>query len=195
MNITLTHTPPQQIIAGDSIEFLVPIPSDYLAWAGSARLTGPVSLNATVTTQGSDFRVYFQGQGNNGSTDTLEPGQYTLTVWATSGSDRKTIASYPLSVAENLATGQPQLPHAVKMLRVIEAALVARVSGNADGGIEEYMVDGVNVRKVSLEDLEKMRARYSAEVARLQNGPAAIGSVKVAFNPAGLPADYARRFG
>jgi hypothetical protein len=195
VTIQLTHRAPTQIIAGDSIEFLVAVPTDYQAWTGSARLTGPGQMAATsCVLEGSDFHLKFEGQGASG-TKTLTAGQYVLTVWATSGNDRRTIAQFPLSIAPDLSTGSPALDHAVKMLTLINTAIENRIAGNNDGGIEDYTVDGTQVRKLPMLELQKLRNKYSAEVAALQNPNGQLRRVNFAFAPTGGMIDVRKRFG
>lgn len=195
MTVTITRSPPKQLVAGDSIEFNVAIPSDLSGWTGSARLvcqssTTTGTMDGTVTTDGSDYHVVFSGQ-SVGGTKSLTAGQYLLTVWATSGNDRYTVGQWALTITPDLSTGTPALRHAQKTLVAIETAIYARVSG---GEIEEYAIDGTSVRKMSIDELERLRARYAAEVARLQNADSPIGSVKFAFTPAGQAVGYVRRF-
>lgn len=194
MNVTLTYEPPTQLVAGDSIEFLVSVPGDYGSWTGSARLTGPsTAMAGTVTTQNADFRVYFGGQTTPG-TSSLAAGQYTLTVWATSGSDRKTIASYPLTILADMATGTPAQRHALKMLPIIEAEIEARITGTGSA-LEEYAIDGTSVRKMEMAELQRLRAKYAQEVSAIQNPNQGFGNVQVGFTPTGVIRDLRRRFG
>jgi hypothetical protein len=193
--ITLTYTAPARIIAGDSIDFLVSVPGDYAGWTGSSRLTGPAMMDGTVTTQDSgDFRVTFKGQGSGPKTASLPGGQYQLTVWATSADDRATIYQAPITLDPDLAAGTPALRHAVAMLAMVEKAIQARVGGNGDGGIEEYSIEGTSVRKLSIDQLERLRARYSAEVSRLQNPGQPVRTVSVAFLATGGVMDPRRRY-
>ncbi len=201
MDITLTRLPPSQIIAGDSIEFLVAIPGQMSAWAGSARLTGPAQMDATsCVTEGSDFRPYFQGAGGRNAsrpmgTGDLCTGQYLLTVWATLDLDRKTVAQFPLTLLADLSTGTPAQTHARVMLPIIEAAIRARVTGTADGGIEGWQHEGVAVTKLPIDTLRALRKQYAAEVAALNNPESPIGRVKFAFTPAGGIPNFRGRFG
>lgn len=195
MTLTLTHSAPKQIVAGDTIDFLVAIPGDLDGWAGSARLTGASQMDASsVATEGSDYHVKFGGQTSPG-TKTLTPGQYTLSVWATSGTDRYTVLQAQITITADLSTGTPALAHAVEVLGIIESAIKARLNGNTDGGLEEYEVDGTRVRKIAMADLQRLRNKYAAEVQRLQNPDAPYGRVKATFQPAGSPMNSMRRFG
>ncbi len=195
MPITVTHRAPRQIIAGDSIEFLVAVPVDYQAWTGSARLTGPSQMDSTsVVLEGTDFHVKFSGQSTPG-TKTLTPGQYALTVWASSAPDRVTLAQYPLTISADLSTGTPVQQHAMVMLPIIEAAIQARLSGNTDGGLESYTIDGTSVMKMPMPELRALRRSYAAEVAQLQNPNGQIKRVNVTFAPTGAIQDVRRRFG
>lgn len=197
---TLTHRAPRQIVAGDTIEFLVAVPADYQSWTGSARLTGPGQMDATsCAIEGSDLHIRFAGQGSSGTgtykTALLAAGQYALTVWMSNAADRKTIAQYPLTIAPDLSTGTPAQSHAATMLPIIEAAIQARISGNNDGGIEGYSIDGTTVNKIPLDELKRLRKQYAAEVAQQQNPNGQIGRVKFVMTPAGGMVDMRRRFG
>jgi hypothetical protein len=196
---SVTHRIPRQIIAGDSIEFLVEIPDGYEGWTGSARLSGPAQMAGTVTTEDGDFRVRFPGQatGTSGTYKTaqLNAGQYVITVWATNGDDRKTILQTPITVTPDLSTGTTSTePHCVKMLRIIEAALEARIGGNSDGGIEGYQIDGTAITKIATDELKRLRNKYAAEVQILNNPNGQIGRVKFAMTPTGGIVDARRRF-
>ncbi len=198
MTLTVTHRAPRQIVAGDSIEFLVAIPSpDYQSWTGSARITGPEQLSATTcATEGSDFHVYFAGNAGATNTGQLPAGQYRLTVWASDGAGRRiTVAQFPITITADLSTGTPDEPHCVVMLRMIEQAIQARIGGNPDGGLEGYLLEGTSATKTPIERLELMRNKYSAEVAALQNPNGQIGRIKFTMTPAGGIADLRRRFG
>lgn len=190
MDITLLREPPAKITAGDSIEFLVAIPSEYSGWTGSARLTGPSQMaHTTCATENSDLRPYFRGQGSDPKTAGLTAGQYVLSVWLTSGNDRVTLAQFPITIEADLSTGTPAQVHARKMLSIVESAIEARIQGNTDGGIEEYQVEGVMVKKLSMAELQKLRSKYAAEVSALQNPNRPIGSVDMVFAKTGFPAD------
>lgn len=200
--LTLLRHPPKQIVAGDSIEFLLPIPQDLTSWTGSARLTGGTDasnlsqMDATsATTEGLDLHVLFQGQVTGG-TKSLKPGQYTLTAWMTStdGKDRYTIGQYFLAVTPDLSTGTPALAHAMKTLAIVEAAIEVRLGANTDSGIEEYTVEGTMVKKIPIERLYQLRKHYAAEVNRLQDPHRPLGSVNVVFTTAGEPMPHRRRY-
>ena len=191
MTVPLTHTAPRQIVAGDSIEFLVEIPSDYSGYTPSARITGPSTADATCTVEGSDVHVFVA----SGDTEDLIASQYALTVWLTSGARRRTLAQFPITVTPDLTADSPAQPFCVRMLALIEAAIEARASGNSDGGIEEYTIDGTSVRKTSDADLERKRNKYAAEVARLNNPNGQLPRINFGFSQAGGPMDLRRRFG
>src|SRR5689334_5415535 len=168
---TPLRAPPSRFPAGDTLDFLQAIPGDYTGWTGSARLTGPSTMDATsCDTEGSDFHVIFSGQGAGGTKE-LEPGEYRLSVFATQGANRYTVAQYGVSIALDPATATDgEGSHATRMLAIIERAIEARLSGNDDGGIESYIIDGVSITKTSDARLQLLRARYKAEVAAEQNG-------------------------
>lgn len=199
MTLTLLREPPKQIVAGDSIEFYAPIPADLVDFTtGTARLVcqsstaGTAAMSATsITAENGCFRVKFEGQVSGG-TKALTPGQYVLTVWAATGNDRYTIGQWPLTIGPDLSTGSPALRHAQKMLLLLETAIAARISG---GEIEEYTIDATNIRKADIEVLERMRSRYAAEVAALQNPGQPLRSVLFELGPTGQPVDPRYRYG
>lgn len=187
MAAPLTHTIPQQVRVGDSIEFLQSIPGDLVVgWTGSARLIGPSKMDATsVATENTDFHVYFKGIGG---TDALTPGQYSLIIAATNGNDRYTVGQYRLSLLKNLlaAGATTDQSHAATMLGLIETAIQNRISGNSDGGIDEYELEGTRVKKIPMLELQRLHVKYSAIVAREQNPNAPMSRVKIAFTPSGF---------
>lgn len=200
MTVTLQHAVPAQLLAGDSIEFLQSIPGDLVGWTGSARLTGgspaaPGSMDATtVVTENRDLHITFSGQSTPG-TRTLAAGNYTLTVWMRNVNDRYTIAEYRLTIRADASTGTPALTHAARMLDLCETALANRLGANSDGGIEEYEIHGRRVKKISTEELTRLRNKYAAEVQRLQNPGAPYGRVKAVFSAAGDMPHVLRRYG
>jgi len=197
VTVTLRETPPAQIVAGDSLEYMQAIPADLSGWTPSARLTGPGSsatMSATsCTVSGSSVDVLFSGQSTPG-TKTLTPGQYLLTVWMTNGNDRYTIAKYPITITTDLSTGTPAQTFAAAQLAVVETAIANRLSGNTDGGIDEYEILGRRVKKIPLKDLYALRTRLQAEVRLQQNPNGAYGRVKVKFTQEGMLPDLMRRY-
>lgn len=193
------RTPPRQIVAGDSIEFLIAIPSAYDGWTGAARLTGPdnFALDATsCDTVGADLDVFFAGPKDPG-TQKLGAGHYYLTVWLKNGDgDRRvTLAQFPVTLQADLSKAGTKAPHAVQMLEIMERALRCRVEGNTDGGLAAYSIDGVAVTKVPVEILERLRNKYSAEVAALNNPNGSIGRIPFTFTSPTMSPDYRRGFG
>lgn len=188
MTATLHRSPPPTVMVGDSIDFLARVPSDYLTWTGSAALVGADRhiAAATCDLEGDDFHVYFPGQGEI-STAAAPPGSYQIAVFATNGADRRTIAVFTLSLTPDLST-RASGTFAGRMLGIIERAIEHRLTGNTDGGVEEYSIEGMTVRKFALGELEGLRNKYSAQVAREQNPHRPIGRVKMAFTPSGHPA-------
>lgn len=194
VTVTVKYGAPAEIIAGDSLDFYVAVPGDLVGWTGSARLTGLGTMDATsVTVVNNDFRVKFEGQSAGGTKD-LAPGQYVLTVWATSGNDRYTVEQYRLTIRADLSTGSPDLEHAVKMVDLLTAAIQARVSGTPDGGVESYEINGRKVNKMTTPQLRALLNLYRAEVRALMNPGAPIARVKATFGSAGFEPMQKRRY-
>jgi len=196
VSATPPYGPPAQLIAGDSLDFLVRVPSDLAGWTGAARLVGRSAIEATtvaIYAGTSALQVYF----NAAATGKLLPGSYQVIVTVSSGADRQTIGTYRLDVSADLtaALDGSALQHAEKMLTLVEAALEARLSGASDGGMEEYEVAGRRITKISTPDLKRLRAQYRGEVYTLRNPDRPIARVKVQFAAAGnVPENLRRRY-
>jgi hypothetical protein len=194
VTLTLLRVPPAQLDAGDSLHYTEPVPSDLSGWTGSAYLStgGAAPVAATTVTSVNDtFEVYFSAA----ATAALAAGQYTLVVYATSGADRYEVARHPVTIRQNLATGTATAHHAVKTLALVEAAIYNRLNGNTDGGVEQYAVNGIQIQKLSMKDLQALRVKYAAEVARLNNPTAPIGAVKIVFGKSSAnPVDFRQRY-
>ena len=93
-----------------------------------------------------------------------------------------------LVVTPNLAVeaASDQRTHAEKMLAVIEAEIQARIDGTGSAH-DAYGIAGRSIQKLKMTELEAMRAKYGAEVARQRNGGVANARDDEACIPPDLP--------
>lgn len=157
---------PDKIHAGLTCAFSVTTPAAYGPGASySLSLTlqsqaNKATITATVTGSGDTFDVTVTAA----NTATLTPGFYTLFAVATSGSDKRLVAQHPVQVVANVLGDNPvdTRSHNRRVLDSIRAV----IEGRAAKSDLEVSVDGVSVKRMSMEDLGKAESRYAAKVAR-----------------------------
>jgi hypothetical protein len=98
----------------------------------------------------------------------LLPGTYRWAAFVTKAGERYTADEGVLVVERNLSTAAAgdALSHAEKALPIIEAALAGRLTAD----VEEYMINGKQVRKIGVPELKKLRKQYRNEIWRQRNG-------------------------
>jgi hypothetical protein len=129
-------------------------PDDYdLSWA----IRGPSSLDIAATVEGSQWRTTIAGA----DTADLSPGAYQVWGFLTDGDDeRTTIYCGQLLVKSNpVDVTDPYDPRteAKKTLDAINATLKAR----AEGGVSNYSIEGRSATYFSLDELLKLRDKYT----------------------------------
>lgn len=162
--MTLKANIPQSFSAGDT--FKATISDDQYpasqGWSLSfAIANGSAAKTATATASGDAFDLTVPAT----TTSSWPTGAYTYTLAVTKGSERFTLATGPIRVLPNLATGSPVdgRSHARKMLDAIEAYLENQATGNQID-IVESAVDTRKIRKGDKSELLVLRDRYRAEV-------------------------------
>ena len=130
-------------------------------------LNGKTSLEFAATDNGDGTWLFsLAPDATPGTDDILVDGNYR---WHILGTLSGKVYSLGFGTVEVLgfpdtANASDNRTHAEKMLALIEAELQARVPGTG-AGVESF---GIGIRQfqgLSLETLEKMRAKYAAEVA------------------------------
>lgn len=103
----------------------------------------------------------------------LTAGRYDWTAYITLATVRRAARTGILVVTPNLATATgDNRAHSEKMLALIEAELVTRVTGGSAGGgaaIESYQIGGWSISKVPTAELYLLRNKYRWEVWRSRN--------------------------
>jgi hypothetical protein len=101
-------------------------------------------------------------------TAALLPGTYQWAAFVTKAGERYTADEGVLVVERNLsaAAAGDALSHAEKALPIIEAALAGRLTAD----VEEYVINGKQVRKIGVLELKRLRKQYRSEIWRQRNG-------------------------
>ena len=172
--MTTLNALPDSFPAGTTVEYTLS-PPDYPASAGwtlKLALAGPSQLSKNATASGDDFLVALSA----GSTETggLLPGLYRWSHQVSLAGKVYEVGSGTVVVTANpaLATGNSQQSHNEKMLAGLNAILEAMVGagGAVPKDIEAYVMDTLQVTKVSRELLIQLRMQYAYAVARDRNG-------------------------
>jgi hypothetical protein len=157
---------PDKIHAGISCSFSVTAPAAYGPGASySLSLTlqsqeKKHDITATITGSGSTFDVEITAA----NTATLTAGFYTLFAVATLSADKRMVAQHPVQVVANVLGSSPVDTRSFNR-RVLDS-IRAVLEGRAKKSDLEVSVDGVSVKRMSLEDLGKAEDRYAVKVAR-----------------------------
>lgn len=158
---------PASLVAGDTLEFesfddsgLNRSPVDYsLVWA----IRGENILDNTAVA-GSDV---WTTTLTNSETNQLEAGNYSVfgSLVNTNSGNRYTVYQGSLVVLANptnIYDGYDPRSEAQKTLDAVNASIKIR----AEGGISNYSIEGRSATYYSLEELLKLRDRYTAIVAQ-----------------------------
>jgi hypothetical protein len=166
---TIPSIEPEVARAGDTWKWSKSFASYPVSegWALSYSFRGAsVLLDADVTIQANvvDWSVSVAAN----KTAPLIPGTYRWAAFVTKAGERYTADEGVLVVERNLSTAAAgdALSHAEKTLAIVEAALAGRLTAD----IEEYLINGKQVRKIGVPELKKLRKQYRNEVWRQRNG-------------------------
>jgi hypothetical protein len=160
---------PDRAVAGDTWKWTRAL-ADYLpsdGWVLTYSIRGlSVLLDAdvVVTPGASNYAVAVAAN----KTAALLPGTYRWAAFVTKAGERYTADEGVLVVERNLSTAAAgdALSHAEKALPIVEAALAGRLTAD----VEEYMINGKQVRKIGVPELKKLRKQYRNEIWRQRNG-------------------------
>lgn len=155
-------------------------------WTPSYAIKGASDLvwsSGWVTNNGSFHTVVIPAS----STAVLTEGRYEFTrIWTGSGTYsgyRYTDILDPLVVVPNpaTATAGDRVSFAETNLAAVQAAITARLAGDEP---EEYAIGGRSVRKMTIDQLQRLRAALQTEVWRERNPTAANPKSYVRFTAA-----------
>lgn len=167
---------PESLAAGDQWRIEVSL-SDYTAadgWSTTLYLRG----TGVVDVPGVDDAGVWVFTVTAATTATKPAGTYTAAVRVTKAADVRTLAATPVTVTANIATAAPNAyqSHAAKMLPLLEAALLRRVTVD----MKAYTITSRSATREELRDMEALRKQCARAVARERNG-GTLGSYAVRF--------------
>jgi len=185
--MTLKANLPSSFTVGDT--FKATISDDRYPASEGWSLTfaianGSAAKTASASASGNDFDLTVAGS----TTNTWVAGNYTYTLAVTKGAERYTLATGPIQVLPNLASGSPidGRSHARKMLDAIDAYLENQATGSQID-IVESAIDMRRVKREGKGELIKLRDRYRAEVLaedqadKIRQGQASGRNLQVRF--------------
>ena len=165
MSAPILSAPPLSAIAGDSLSWRKQLP-DYPAptWVLTYTIINALAKITVVSVaDGDDHLVTVPAA----TTSAWAPGEYTVVATVSDGTDRYTVESGKITIAQDLAAkaaGFDTRSTARKALDDMRAALAKWISTN--GHVTTYVIDGVNRTFASAADLQQRISWLEKEVAR-----------------------------
>jgi hypothetical protein len=173
---------PASLIAGTTWKW-TDSPGDFPTsdgWALEYRISGPAYLAAAATVVGNDYSVTITDEASSA----LPPGLYQWRAFASKAGEVYPVANGTIEVVANPSAAGDTRTFAAKQLEKVEAEIAARFntgSTKLGSAHEDYTIDGRSLTKISMNDLQLMRARLSAEVARERAGGGMLPPFEAAF--------------
>jgi hypothetical protein len=172
---SIPTTPPEYLIAGTTWQWTQKLYDQAsgdeftTADAGTVKLhlNGKTSLEFSATDNGDGTWLFsLAPTATPGTDDILVNGNYRWDIFGTLATKVYSLGFGTVEVRgyPDTANASDNRTHAEKMLALIEAELQARVPGTG-AGVESFQIGTRQFAALSLETLEKMRAKYAAEVA------------------------------
>lgn len=158
-----------QITAGDTLNFEVPV-SGYASadgWALKFRLVPRASGGAPIeftTIAGTDGAAHLVQVGAS-TTAAWAPGVYSWTSWVERPGERYSVSRGQVSVLPDPASqtgGYDARSQAEIALEAVNAVL----QGRATDAVARYRINGREVERYSIPDLQRLRSLLEADVAR-----------------------------
>ncbi len=165
---------PSSLIAGTTWRFTVASESFPPAegWALTIKLSGARSGTLTAATPAPTDVLYTFTVAAD-ATVLYPAGRYGWVMLAILAGDVWQVDSGTLDIASiGAADGADGRVFAEKQLAAVEAEIAARFAGTAGSAHENYTIGGRSITKISIADLQTMRARLSVELERIRNGGA-----------------------
>ena len=152
-----------KLIVGDTLNFLTSVP-DYPAsegWTLTFRLvprTSGTAIEFSATAEGVDYRSTVSAS----TTDGWAAGEYSWASYVTLSGERYTVETGTITLLPDpgVATTLDSRSHARIVLENIEAV----IEGRATTDQQEYTIGQRSLRRMTVDDLIKLRTRYRNEV-------------------------------
>ncbi len=170
---------PSTITRGDTLLVLAtaagyPTPDYVISISGRNQDTGDATptTNAAANSGGAYLLTV-----TSAATATWPTGPLNYTLRASDGTNSATVERGVIHVAP--APGESTTTQAAQIVRALDAAILARMSGDEPSS---YSVEGLSVTAMSLTDLIALRNRYGA-IAQTENAAAAgVGTYRRILN-------------
>jgi len=157
---------PASILAGVTVEFIVPVPNAFNGGAGYALSMKLVSSTATISVSSDNFTAVgneFEAEIPAATTAAWAPGKYEWFAFAINGGDKRHVGKGRVEVLPDVqasTSGVDTRSHAARMVDLIQAML----EGRATTDQQEATLDGVALKRYSWEELGELRAKYLSEM-------------------------------
>lgn len=185
MTAQIPTTEPQEITAGDTVQWVKQDLSDYLpadGWTLSYVLinaSGKIEIEAT--TSGTGYAITVPAADSS----VWASGIYSYQAYATNGGARVTVGSGTIEILPNFSASATyeSRSHAKRTLDAIEATIEGRASVDQ----ESYSIMGRQLKRTPMADLLKLRDRYKAlylaevNAENAKNGKNTKNKIKVRF--------------
>lgn len=180
MSDSLPDYLPKVFSSGETVQFRRFVdgylPAD--GWTFALHLNGPLAvLHKDGVADGDGYLVTIL------PTDVLPAGDYHFLERVSNATlgEAHNVSEGVVKVELDLALAAPGacISHAERVLSTIEA----QIEGKLSDDLASYSIAGRIVSKIPIDELKKLRARYRAELYRINN-PGEFGpTVEIAFNP------------
>jgi len=162
---------PTTLTAGDTWQWTVTLPAypPSAGWTLHYAIRGAAPVDVTATPDGADGYAIAVPAARSAA---LPGGRYPWAAFVTNAAgERVTVREGAVTIRPNLAgPSGDQRSHAERMLAAIEGLLQGRVTRD----VESYTINGRSLVHLPIAELERLRARYAAEV-RQQRRPGRFG--------------------
>ncbi len=156
-------------------------------WQYKVLIAGAQTLQASATSDpnGSIFHVVLTPAQTAPLNTTGASLAYAYTEQLSNATTGETynVARGRIMVFPNLATAGAGalVSYEEQALQAIEKAILARLGGTPDGGIEHYSVAGRSVSKIPTAELIKLRGQFRAIVWKQRNPTKLMNPIEVVF--------------
>lgn len=179
MTTSLTQIP-AQIVAGDSVEWLVSL-DNHLASEGwtlhyvlLSQGKAPVNIDATAS--GPDHWATLDAA----TTSAWSSATYRWTAFVTKGSERKTLGSGQVQILPNPTTQDASFDPRTENQRILDA-ITAVLAGELTNPLVKYKIAGREAERHSRTELLTLQTIYKQRVS-IENGQAPfVGSIPIGF--------------
>jgi hypothetical protein len=151
----------EKIVQGDSLNW-TETETDYPAsdsWVVYYVLVNETSRIAFNSTADGDFHLF---DITTATTSAWKAGEYNYQRYVSDSTDRVTLDQGSVVIEKDFTTASDRRSHAKKVLDAIEAVIEDRASIDQ----QEYTINGRSLKRMTLDDLLKLRGYYKSVVRK-----------------------------